>query len=44
MKGKNATKNSKKAPSENTNKNVSDYQAGKKTTSSIGIIPTNKNK
>jgi hypothetical protein len=44
MKGKNATKNDKKAPSENTNKHVSDYQAGKKTSSTIGIIPVTKKK
>ena len=44
MKGKNATKEKKKEPSEGTNKNVSDYQAGKKSASSIGIIPVSKKK
>lgn len=44
MKGKNAAKEKKKAPAESTNKNVSDYQSGKKSASSIGIVPVNKKK
>ncbi|WP_259067865.1 hypothetical protein HDF24_18700 [Mucilaginibacter sp. X4EP1] len=44
MKGKNASKEKKKAPAENTSKNVSDYQSGKKSASSIGIVPVNKKK
>lgn len=44
MKGKNAAKEKKKEPSESINKTVSDYQAGKKSASSIGIIPINKKK
>jgi len=44
MKGKNSIKDKKKAPSENVNKSVSDYQAGKSSVSKTDSIISNKKK
>jgi len=42
MKGKNATKETKKAPAENVNKKVSDYQSGKKSVSQLDLTSNKK--